>query len=510
MSKNSLFRMKRSAKIGTYTFVMGMVVLAALIILNLLVGALPAKLTKFDLNLGISEISNETEKFVSTLDEDVTIYWLCEDGIVDDQIELLLTRYEEASSRVRVEIVDPLAAPTFTAEYTEETLSDLSFIIESARRFRVIDGADLYYFTNDFVTQYLYSGQEVPMSAEQLAEILSTYGSYYDLSSFATHQYFRGESLLTSALDYVTKDAIPHAYLLTGHGDTAPSETLSELMTTMNISVEELNLQNATAVPADANCLILHAPKSDISAHEASLIKAFLDQGGSVVMTTAPTNVAECPNIQSIGAYFGLTALEGIVREGDLSYTAGSAADTLVPSVNTEHYAAAYVNQSGYKPRMPRSHAIAIAEKLPAGVVATPLFTTSDKASRVSLADTSQTISEKGKMHVAVSATRKFVSMDGEELTAQLVWYGSTAAFTDEQAEATSGGNYFYLTTTISWVSEAFTSAFEALAPISLSGEVLSDLTVGSVLVIGAIMVIVLPLALLITGIVIWVRRRRR
>ena len=90
MKNNALFRMKRSVKIGTYSFCMGVVILAAIVVANLLVGALPAKITRFDTsNLGLTEISDETAKFVSGMTEDVTIYWLCEDGIVDDQFELL-------------------------------------------------------------------------------------------------------------------------------------------------------------------------------------------------------------------------------------------------------------------------------------------------------------------------------------------------------------------------------------------------------------------------------------
>ena len=86
MSHSALFRMKRSVKIGTYSFIMGVVVLAVLIVANLLVGALPAKITRFDTsNLGVTEISDETAKFVSGMTEDVTVYWLCEDGIVSNE-----------------------------------------------------------------------------------------------------------------------------------------------------------------------------------------------------------------------------------------------------------------------------------------------------------------------------------------------------------------------------------------------------------------------------------------
>ena len=124
MKNKTLFRMKRSAKIGTYSFVMGAVVLAVLIVVNLLVNALPAKVTYFDTsNLGMTEISDETTKFLAKMDEDVTIYWLCENGEVEDQFRLLLTRYEEAGKHVKVEIVDPLEQPTFTSKYTESTIS---------------------------------------------------------------------------------------------------------------------------------------------------------------------------------------------------------------------------------------------------------------------------------------------------------------------------------------------------------------------------------------------------
>ena len=109
MSNSALFRMKRSVKIGTYTFITGVILLALLIVANLLVGVLPAKITQFDTSgLGLTEISDETEKFVSGMDEDVTVYWLCEGGVEDQQLRLLLSRYEEAGKHITVKIVDPL------------------------------------------------------------------------------------------------------------------------------------------------------------------------------------------------------------------------------------------------------------------------------------------------------------------------------------------------------------------------------------------------------------------
>ncbi len=513
MSNHSLLRMKRSAKIGTYTFVMGVIVLAVLIIANLIVNALPAKVTRFDLTgMGMTEISDKSEAFVSELTEDVTIYWLCENGTVDDQFRLLLTRYEEVSDHIRLEIVDPLEVPTFTSAYTEETLSDLSFIIESDRRYCVVDLMDMYYFTHGFLTEYY--GTEMFMTYDELYNFVNTYGYAYDFTGYEITQYFCGEARLTSAIDYVTKESIPHAYLLTGHDEATPSEDMYDLMASWNITLESLSLQNATAVPADAACVILYAPTTDISDHEATLLKTYLDNGGSVIMTTAPANVASCPNLMSVGAHFGLIASEGVVREGDQSYVSGTSLTTLLPpTINQTHFATKTVYEEGFKnPSMPQAHAITVAELLPDGVTATPLFSTSDTATRVSLADTTQVMegAEKMSYHVAAAASKNFVDADGEIQTGNLIWYASASAFTDEQAEATSGANYYYFVNTVSGVTGEFVSSFEDLPAASVSGEFLRSLTYRDALILGAIMVIVLPLTLLTTGIVIWVKRRRR
>ena len=521
--------MKRSAKIGTYSFVMGVVVLAVLIVANLLVGALPSKVTRFDTsNTGLTEISDETAKFVSKMDEDVTIYWLCENGEVDEQFRLLLTRYEEAGKHVKVEVVDPLTNPTFTKKYSDSTISAFSFIVESNRRFIILDFMEMYYFTNplfeaayQMYPQYIPQDLLSPMSLASLESACSQYGNMIvymmaqqginvqDVTAYNTLHSFCGEAKLTAALDYVTQEYIPHAYLLTGHGDTVPDEKLAELMDSMGMNVQELNLQVAQSVPADANCLILFAPKSDLSAHEATLIKDYINAGGSLMLATSPDAVESFANIQSVTALFGLTAAPGLVEEGDTSFISGSRFN-LVPTVSTEHAATAYVSSGNYKPQMPNSHAIIQAETLPTGVTVTPLFTTSDKANRVSVADTSVTLGEAGKLHVAVAATKSVPGENGTAKTAQLTWYGSTEAFTEKYAEATSGGNYYFFGATASFMSASFISAYENIAAAPLTTQYLTGLNDGAILGIALVTVLVLPIGLLVTGIVIWVKRKRR
>lgn len=518
MKMKSLFRMKRSAKIGTYTFVMGVVVMAVLIIANLLIGALPAKVTEFDLsNRGLTEISDATAKFVGGIKEDVTIYWLCESSVVEDeQLRLFLTRYAEENDHITLEIVDPVSNPTFTSKYTSSTLSDYSLIIESDRRYQVIDYADITYYTSEFVNEYLYSGKEVKLTEDELKSYYTNFYSYYgiDITSYGIGYYDQREALVTGAIDYVTRETIPHAYILS---DTLP-DTLAELLDSMTEAPETVDLQNATAVPADAGCLILVAPTEDISTHAATLIKDYLRAGGTLMLATSPENVENCPNIMSLGEVFGLSAQSGVIAEGDTAGIVGTSVYNLKPTVSTEHYITYYASQikSNYSLQMPHSHGIVAAETLPAGVTVTPLFTTSDKATRESLTDGSP-IGTAGTQTIAVAATLSLTTKEGTTDTAEMVWFGSSAAFGDELAASTDKVNYNYFAAAIGYLTEVFSSPFEAISAVSLSGEYLTGVVnaegtgyAWTVYLVGAVTTIVIPVGLLTTGIVIWVRRKRR
>ena len=512
MNHEVVSRMKRSTRRRTVSFVLGAALLALLILVNVLVGLLPAKVTMFDVSgIGLTEISDETEKFVSGMKEDVTIYWLCADGIVDEQFELMLTRYEEAGKHVTVEVIDTTENPKFAEQYTKETLSDYSMIVSSGRRHTVVKTDNMYYVVNDFINQNLNGGSPVPLTAEQFeqyrAQILQYYGE--DIANYPTSLYFKGESLVTAALDYVTREYIPHAYVLEGHGEETASETLSELIATMGMSPETVDLRVAQSVPVDANCLILFSPATDLSEHEAALIRDYLNEGGSLMLNTSPEVAASCPNLMSVCGLFGLSAAPGVIKEGDASFISGSVY-TLVPTVSSEHTATAYVSQSGFKAQMPQAHAIAIAQTLPAGVTATPLMTTSATANRVDPIDTSKVLGTPGKMHVAVAASKSISRADGTTDTAHLTWYGSAAALKDTVATSTSGGNYYYYAATLSFMSEPFVSAYENLTAANMSSGYLTGLDDGAAFLLGAVIVLVIPAALLTAGIVIWVKRKRR
>lgn len=236
------------------------------------------------------------------------------------------------------------------------------------------------------------------------------------------------------------------------------------------------------------------------------MIRAFLDQGGSLLLITDPQIIGKCPNVAALGQSFGLSAQAGMVADSDPTYTAGNSVYTLVPKANSNQPISYMLSGYGYSARMPYAHSIAVASSLPTGVTAQPLLTTSTSARRM---DGSTPISDPAALYVAVAADKTVTKEDGSTKTGHMIWYGSTEAFTDEVAQATSMGNYVYFLFSVRYMSEAFTSNF-AVDSIDMNGYVMSDLTTMSSLVWIGITVVVIPIALLVTGIVIWARRRKR
>lgn len=109
-------------------------------------------------------------------------------GEENDVIENLLSKYESLSDHIEVAKKNPDVYPTFTQQYTSESVPNNSLIVESGERSRYISYNDIYVQTADM---YSYS-----------------YSTSFD-----------GEGAITSAIDYVVNEEQPKLYLVEGHGE---------------------------------------------------------------------------------------------------------------------------------------------------------------------------------------------------------------------------------------------------------------------------------------------------
>ncbi|MCD8398350.1 MAG: GldG family protein [Lachnospiraceae bacterium] len=295
----------RQLKHGSYSIALSVIVIVAVILINMIVAQIPSQYTQIDLSgLQLSVLTDTSKELVESLTEDITIYYILEDGNRDSYVSRLLERYEDLSSHITVVEKDPVLYPQFTSQYTDETLSDNSVIIVCGDNSKVISYDDMY----------------------------ETEFSYYTYSSTTTG--FDAEGLITSAISALISDDIPKLYTLTGHSELELTDSMVSSIEKENIEIEELSLLTSDGVPEDADCLMIVSPMSDISTTEAQMILNYLRRGGSVIIITDYTT-EELPNLATVMEYYGVELVDGIVFEGNPNYYYSQYLYYLLPDINS-------------------------------------------------------------------------------------------------------------------------------------------------------------------------------
>ena len=278
---------------GAYSLAASAVVLAILVMVNVFAAALPAAATRCDISASkLYSITSNTKVVVNALEQDVTIYWVVQSGQEDAVMENLLSKYDSLSEHVEVVKKNPDVYPAFAEQYTDKTVQNNSLIVECGDRSRYIGYDDIYIQTAD-----LYS---------------YTYNTSFD-----------GEGAITSAIDYVVSEELPRVYLLEGHGEQELPASFQDQIEKENMAVEALSLLTVDQIPEDAGCLMIYAPKSDISETERDLLAGYAAQGGTLLVAAGPVEDGILENLYSLLADYGVKTCEGIVVEGDRGHYNG-------------------------------------------------------------------------------------------------------------------------------------------------------------------------------------------
>ena len=475
--------------------------LAAVILLNVLVGLIPGGVTLLDLTDNDQfSVSAETERFVKKLKEDITVYVLCPNDVMTPTLETLLARYEMLSRHVRVETVDVTRDTEILAKFSgADSMSDYSIIVESARRYRMIDSSNLYYYyieglSTTFSPYEYYSF----VHSDQYYSVAYAYYNQYGISlDSVTHYCYRAEAAIGEAIDYVTAETIPHVYVAKGHNEQSLGSTLQSFMSQVSLDHEDINLRDVAALPNDISTLLIYAPATDFTESEADMIIAHLAAGGNVLLVTGPEN-ATMPQLARITAAMGMSPMQGVLHEGNANNYV-DVPTALKPAINSEHTITSTGVTNNYVVTYPNTHGIAISSTLPENVTVSKLFATSDATYVVAEDGTEKDI---GVTAVAAAA-------QNSKTGAKLVWFSSVDAFNDTLVEQNGGNALYYLTMSMYWQSKTYTPTIGDIASVDLTEGVL-EVNDFSVILLSVIFVILVPVACLAIGISIRVRRKRR
>lgn len=470
MDKNHI--KSRSLKSGSYSAAITVFVIAVIVVINLIVNALPASYTKFDFTeTGMYTLSEQTKGIVKNLEEEVTIYVIAQRGNESGVLLNVLEKYKALSSKLKVEVKDPAVYPTFASQYTDEVLTDNSIIAVCNDQSGVVSYIEMY----DNL-EYDETNGTAQLSAE---------------SNFV------GEDMITSVIDYVTSEDLPVLYITSGHGEQAIGNFASDIQRE-NISSTTLNLAREGKVPEDADCILMNAPSSDISEAEAQALSEYLAKGGKFFYISYLAKNADTPNLDGVLEEYGIQITDGYVCEGEGKYYEYP---TWIAPQYGSHMIVNPLSKNQSYMMVVNAQNIEILDDKSDMIEVTPLLRTTSSAYVKSLDSTTmnkETGDLSGVMNLAVAI---------EKNETQIVVATTCDLFSSETNASVSGGNYDFLLNSFGYLCE-----HESMVSIRGKQVYSEALTVtnGHAIIWMFVLMIVIPLLCLITGLVLWTRRRKR
>ncbi|MCD8130813.1 MAG: GldG family protein [Lachnospiraceae bacterium] len=467
-NKNAMNRLAFQG--GSYSLIISAIVLAVLVVVNVLATTLPSTWTQLDISSAqLYSVTSNTKVVLNNLEEDVTIYWIVQSGEENSILQNLLDKYDSLSDHVTVVKRNPDVYPTFAAQYTDETVTNNSLVVECGDKSRYIAWSDIY--------------------QEEL--------SYYGMSMTRS---FDGEGCITSAIDYVVSDELPIMYVLEGHGEEDLPETFSEQIEKSNIETQSLSLLTVDEIPEDADCILIYEPQSDLSEDEVDMLSDWVYNGGNLMVIAGPVDGEDFENLNSLLEYYGVTVEEGIVIEAERTNYVYYPY-LLLPNIQSDDITDALIEENYYVV-MPIASGLTVSEDSNAYGTVTELLTTSESAfSKLDGYSLTTYDMEDGDIEGPFAVAVSIESNNG----GRLVWFASSGFLQDAYNSYSSGAN---VDITLNAISDMIGER-EALAISSRSLDynylTISDSTAS---MLKLVMIGIFPLVYLGIGVCVLLRRR--
>lgn len=471
----------RKIKTGVFSTGFIAVMLAAVVVVNLIGAQLPEAVKAIDMtSQKLYSITDTTKEVLDNLEEDVTIYVLASEESQNATVGKTLERYAGYSKHVNVVYKDPAVSPSFYTNYTDGSVTKNSLIVESGKRSRVIDYYDLFETEMDY----------------------STYQS--------TVTGYDAEGQLTSAIVYVTGEDMPVVYQLTGHDEQSLAGSFTDSIAKLNVTLSSVNLLEVDEIPEDAAALIINAPAKDFSQDDVDKVQAYLEKGGKAVIASGYNNGSAKPNFESLLAAYGVTLAEGVVLEADRT-AYYQVPFYLIPSAS---YAAATADVSGDYIFLPYARGLVYNKEADSesGLTYKELLATSSSAySKVNVSSMETYEKEEsdieGPFAMGLQVTKTLTGEEDESRTAELYIFSSDSIFSDSASQMVYGNNATLFTGVISQFVDSELTSVVPVKSYEYSQLIINQ---AGIIAAGLIVAIVVPVLLLVAGIVIWVRRRRK
>lgn len=494
--RGGLFKSNKFKRGGMAT-VMSVVFIAIVVVINILVGLLTERFPSLNWDLTADKLNTLSDQAIGIakgIEQETTIYLIGEEeayrkdrlyssyGLEYSQVSNLAEKLREVNSKISVEFIDPDTNPGFISEYPEENLTSGTVLVKTEKRHKLLTASDLFTVRNN-------------------------------QSTYQTETYSKVDSALAGALEIVNLETMPVVTMATGHGELLTDDVLGsfeELLETQNFEVKSIDFLTEE-IPEETQLLMIPTPSTDYAEEEIQKLREYIDDethsGQRSLLVTCHASQGSLPRLQSFLEEWGIQVGEGVVAETDSSRVAlRNAGYVLVdPSENL-------LNENTYNPLVSAaSRPLSLLFEANGDVVMTESLWTTAASAYVATEDMTEAdiaTLETSQQSVACIAEKR-PRVDGEEARRSLVVFGSSYVFTDTFMNTTAFGDKNYVSDLLGYCTGTDGSQVSVSTQQVPTNTLDVAASVSTVNLLGlGVFTVGLPLAILIAGLVIFLKRR--
>lgn len=478
--KKVSFAKKRSFKYGSMATAFTAIFIAIVILLNVGITVVGQK---FPLNIDLTKtndfgITDESIKYIQdTVKSPITIKVFATKSTYDSityltQVGKILEQFSKHNNNISISYIDYDKNPTAAAAYSDEDIAQYDIVVTNTingkERYKHIPYADLFLTQTDSST---YQQTIVGNKAEQEID---------------------------SAIDYVTNEKMPTIAFTTGH-DEAASTDLQGLYKQGNFNVKTINTSSED-LSADNDAIVIVAPSADFSEEEITKLDKFLNNDGKFgknCFIFLDPRQTELKNLEEFMSEWGIKAEKGAIYNNTNNFN-NAVADVMSDTVNSD-YTGTIPSDIKTDIRLARPLTALYENK---GSKTTETVLTVDSESQLLADVTAATSTSDAK---AGYTTMIASTMAGESTKSTMVVSGSYEMTLSSQINASNKSNSKVLLGVAN-------TLMEKKATIQVASKYTDTSTLNLTTVqrtaIFVIFIILIPVAILIFGLVKWLRRR--
>lgn len=504
-------------KKGGFSLAITALVLAGLILFNWIVSSLG---DRFDLTYDMTadkknSISEENIEYLKTVKDDVSVVVCCPESMYIEYMQYmseaygvtltsvsdleyfnqtltLLTRYTAANDKIQVKFMDPQDTEftDIAAKYSNDgiTYGDIIVTSSASEDYKILRYTDIYAAEQDS------SGYYTMLSANRL------------------------ETSLTSAIAYVTNADVKKVGIIISHSSNECYSSYQQALVLNNYDVTliEDKIINTKNVSSEYDLIVLSAPTTDFSKSELDAISEFLDNDGKLgkgLIFLADAAAPNLPNLYGFLKQWGIEVSEGKIFETDSNFMA-SANDPSTIGVfvyNTEDIDTEIITPydyaiTGYNVPMKvcdastyKRSAKAFLQTSHSAVIA-PKDAASDWAE--------YTDSHKKQFDCVIQSTQSDFDSDNHEIESYVMAFSSVEFIHSQWAEDAGTYNKNVLLNCTKRAAHVDGDGMVFTAKVIQNESFLSLKDASKDKVVNIVFLFVIPIAIIVAGIVIFIRRK--